>query len=142
MSDLFLMSFKVELKKLIYHLTLHFFFLHTNCSRQNKNVFKIFSEIVQSLNFQSFEFIHLNWVVAKQSRSKDFSVVICIGRYILNLNRFMPLVSFYTPEKQKTLVFVMFSSVMKRNQWHETGLNELVFLTRNNVKKAASLPKQ
>ena len=38
------------------------------------------------------------------------------------LTHFMPLVSFYTPRKQKIRGFLMFSRVIERDQWHEMGL--------------------
>ena len=38
------------------------------------------------------------------------------------LTYFMPLVSFYTPQKhQKTSGFLMFLEGIERDQWHETG---------------------
>ena len=38
------------------------------------------------------------------------------------LTHFMPLISFDTPLKhQKTSGFLMFSGVIKRDQWHEMG---------------------
>ena len=34
----------------------------------------------------------------------------------------MPLISFYTPRKQKIRGFLMFSGGIERDQWHEMGL--------------------
>ena len=35
------------------------------------------------------------------------------------LTYFIPLIFFWTPWKQKTMVFLMFFGVIERDQWHE-----------------------
>ena len=57
---------------------------------------------------------------------KDFkhklSQVICLFNPIQMLTHFMPLISFDTPSKyRKTRGFLMFSGVIKRDQWHKMG---------------------
>ena len=40
------------------------------------------------------------------------------------LTRLMPVVLFYTPwNHQKTRVFLMFSGIMEKDQWHQMRLN-------------------